>query len=262
MVFLATDTELGREVALKVPRPEGLVTTELRERFVREARAAAGLDHPNVMPVFEAGAEGPICYIASAYCPGITLAEWLTNRSEAVPLPLAARLIATLAEAVQHAHERGVIHRDLKPSNVLLQGKPRDPADANSTVNVPGGGSDDQELAFVPRITDFGLAKLTTESAGPLGKHDGIQTQSGALLGTPNYMAPEQASGKNKEVGPAADVYALGVILYELLTGRPPFLGETVLDTLEQVRSREPLPPHHLRAPLARSGNDLPEVPA
>jgi hypothetical protein len=254
MVFLATDPQLGREVALKVPRPEGLLTAELRERFVREARAAAGLDHPNVVPVYEAGAEGPLCYIASAYCPGITLAEWLASRSEAVPVRQAAALVATLAGAVHHAHERGVVHRDLKPSNVLLQGKPRNPADPNSTVNQPDGG---QVTAggvpdLIPRITDFGLAKLTTDVSDQWGEGAGVQTQSGALLGTPNYMAPEQARGKNKEVGPAADIHALGAVLYELLTGLPPFRGETVLDTLEQVKNEEPLPFSRLRIRVPR----------
>src|SRR5262249_45620120 len=120
VVFLAHDPRLGREVALKVPRLEGLVSAELQARFQQEARAAANLDHPSIVPVYEAGEEGGICYIAAAYCPGITLAAWLRQRTEPVPTALAAELLATLAGAVAHAHQRGVLHRDLKPANILL----------------------------------------------------------------------------------------------------------------------------------------------
>jgi serine/threonine protein kinase/tetratricopeptide (TPR) repeat protein len=255
VVFLAWDPQLGREVALKVPRTEVLITAELRQRFIREARAAAVLDHPNVVPVYEAGEVGPICYIASAYCPGPTLAQWLKERSDPVPLPLAAKLVATLAEAVHHAHGRGVVHRDLKPSNVLLQRQPCETAgSAHSAANKPETTQHlaDVEGEVVPRITDFGLAKLIVDPQGLAGEESAPHTQTGALLGTPNYMAPEQASGKTKDIGFAADVYALGVILYELLTGRPPFRGETTLETLEQVRSQEPLPPSRLRTKLSR----------
>jgi WD40 repeat protein/serine/threonine protein kinase len=237
VVYLADDPRLGRAVALKVPRADALATPELRRRFFQEARAAAALDHPNLVPVYEAGEAGPVCFIASAFCPGITLAEWLRGRAEPVPFRLAARLVATLADAVQHAHARGVVHRDLKPANVLLETRAGDgPAS--------GGEGPDGLADFTPRITDFGLAKLVSDGtgAGP--------TKSGVILGTPSYMAPEQAEGQSRNVGPAADVYALGAILYELLTGRPPFRGESDLDTLRQVRDDEPVTPRRLRAGL------------
>jgi tetratricopeptide (TPR) repeat protein len=249
IVFLAFDPQLRREVALKVPRGDALVSPQLRERLLREARAAAGLNHPNLVTVHEAGEIGPVCYIASEYCPGVSLAAWLKQAGEPVPFREAAALTAALADAVEHAHSRGIVHRDLKPANVLLQKESPPRYDEHK-------GEDKEEPqpspvpslcflrlcgeSFLPKITDFGLAKL-------LDADETGHTQSGAILGTPSYMAPEQASGKAKNVGPAADVYALGAILFELLTGRPPFRGESTLDTLEQVRSREPLPPRRLR---------------
>jgi WD40 repeat protein/serine/threonine protein kinase len=247
IVFLAHDPQLRREVALKVPRAEALVSPQARQRFLREARAAAGLEHPNVVPVYEAGEVDSVCYIASAYCPGTTLAQWLKQRDEPVPAREAADLVATLADGVEHAHCRHVVHRDLKPANVLLVSAG---AASGSAAPAEAGPAKPQAAEVIPKITDFGLAKLVEGEPGASAA--GAQTESGAIVGTPCYMAPEQAGGHPREVGPAADVYALGAILYECLTRRPPFLGETVLDTLMQVRTQEPVPPRSLRPKLPR----------
>ena len=236
VVFLAVDPDLRRQVALKVPRPEVMVAASIRRRFLREAEAASRLDHPHIVPVYEVGEEGPICYIASAYCEGPTLAEWRRGRTTPVPWIEAARLVAVLAAAVAHAHERGILHRDLKPGNILLQ--PREASD-------PANEADCEDLAsYVPRICDFGLAKLLDEVSQ--------ETCSGLAIGSPPYMAPEQAAGRTREQGPATDVYALGVILYELLTGRPPLRGETDLETLRLISDQDPPSPRALRPGLPR----------
>ena len=235
VVFLAEDTVLGRRVALKVPRPEVLVTPEFRRRFLREAEAASRLDHPHIVPVYEVGEEGPVCYIASAYCEGSTLAQWLHTQTKPVPVRVASRLVAVLAAAVAHAHERGILHRDLKPGNILLQ---------QQEGNVLTAGGPRDELGFLPRICDFGLAKLLDQASE--------ETRSGVPIGSPAYMAPEQASGRLREHGHGTDVYALGVILYEILTGRPPHRGETDLETLRMIADLDPPSLRALRPGLPR----------
>jgi eukaryotic-like serine/threonine-protein kinase len=250
IVFAAHDPQLHREVALKVPRADVLVTPELRARFQQEARAAAGLDHPNIVPVYEAGELGPICYIAEAYCPGSTLAQWLREQTEPVPEKVAAQLLTTLADAAHHAHGRGVLHRDLKPSNILLQESRVRSQESAKNNQLPADPCPLSPDPWVPKITDFGLAKLIGPEAQVLAAEH--QTISGAFVGTPSYMAPEQASGRSKEITTAVDIYSLGAILYELLTRRPPFQAETALETLEQVRSQEPVPPRRFRTKLTR----------
>lgn len=229
VVFLARDLLIGREVALKLPRPEALVIPELRQRFLREAKAAGRLDHPHVLPLHEVVEDGALCYLVSPYCRGPSLARWLNERQGDVAVRDAAQLVAALAEGLDHAHRLGVLHRDIKPANVLL--------DVSATEQATGEtGQIAGELStFVPKLADFGLAKLveTTDN----------ETRTGALLGTPAYMAPEQAEGRSDRIGPATDIYALGAILYELLTGRPPFVGRTDAETLRLLATVEPARP-------------------
>jgi len=221
VVYLARQTALGRLVALKMILAGGHASPTARGRFVQEGRAVAALEHPNVVRVYEAGEHDGLPYLAMELCEGGSLADRIRDR----PLPPgdAARLVERVARGVAAAHAAGLVHRDLKPDNVLL-------ARASTT-----------EGSEQPKVTDFGLAKQV-ECAGP--------TVSGSVLGTPSYMAPEQAEGK--AVGPACDVYALGAILYECLTGRPPFRAATVLETLHQVRSQEPAPARQVNPAVPR----------
>ena len=219
------------------------MTAELRRRFLREAEAAAALNHPHIVPIYEQGTAGPICYVASAFCDAPSLASWLALRQEPVPPRQAAQIIQALADAVQHAHSRGVLHRDLKPANVLLlvdkdrewPGSPLASGMHDESLASEADG-DLTEIAnnpakLTPLIIDFGLARI--EGAAGL-------TMSHAIVGTPAYMAPEQAAGRNDEVGMPADIYALGTMLYQLLTLQLPFPGKSDLETLQAIQLQEP----------------------
>jgi len=233
VVYKARQIRTDRLVALKVP---GHLDLETRVRFTAEAQAAARLSHPNIIQVYEVGDHNGRPFLALEYVDGGTLAAKLTG-TPFPPRPAAA-LVETLAGAVGAAHVHGVVHRDLKPANVLLSSKFQVPRSKFESNLEPGTWN--LEL----KVADFGLARRIDMDSG--------QTRSGMILGTPDYMAPEQAAGRNKEVGPPADVYALGAILYELLTGRPPFKGVGMLETLEQVRSMDPVAPRRLQPAIPR----------
>ena len=224
-VWLARDDLLRRDVALKVPHAAARLEPDRGGRFVREAQAAAALHHPNIVPVFEAGEAEGVPYLATALCSGSTLAEWLAEQDAPLSPKLAAEIVHELAGAVEHAHEHRILHRDIKPGNVLL-----DPAATNG------------RLPFTPMLADFGLARVSDE--------DQLATADGHILGTPRYMAPEQASGCAKAIGPATDVYALGVLLYELLTRRHPIEGADSVDTLRRLSTELPRPPRQFRSAI------------
>ncbi|HKB38998.1 MAG TPA: serine/threonine-protein kinase, partial [Gemmataceae bacterium] len=246
VVYKALQEQLKRLVALKMILSGTLAGSEEVKRFRREAEAVARLQHPNIVAVYEVSewraGEGsaPVPFFSLEYVDGGSLAARLDGS------PIAPREAATLTEmlarAVQHAHQHGIVHRDLKPANVLLQtNSTTEELDHTAGKTKPASSS---VGAFVPKITDFGLAKHLGD--------DSSQTRSGAVLGTPSYMAPEQARGHTHHVGPAVDVYALGAILYEMLSGRPPFRGATIVDTLEQVCVQEPVPPARLQPGVSR----------
>ena len=229
VVYKARQRGLNRLVALKMIRGGSQARAEQFARFRVEAEAVARLRHPNIVQIYEIGEADGLPFVALELLEGGGLDDRLAGTPQ--PGRQAAELVVTLARAVHAAHQAGIVHRDLKPANVLFT------ADG------------------VPKITDFGLAKRIDADDG--------QTESGQIMGTPSYMAPEQAQGHARDVGPAADVYALGAILYEMLTGRPPFKGETPMETVRQVVDDEPVPPSRLVPRVAaRPGDDLPEVPA
>jgi uncharacterized protein (TIGR03067 family) len=218
-VYRAKDPQLGRDVAIKVPLPSAIASPADRERFLREARASAGLHHPNICPVHEIGEENGHPFIVMGYVPGQSLAATLKARKEPLAAKQAALIARKLALALDAAHKKGVVHRDLKPANVMFDKERRDVV-----------------------VTDFGLARAPRLD-------DSQTTRDGVLMGTPAYMSPEQARGDTKAVGPASDQYALGVMLFEMLTGRRPFTG-TVTEVLGKILHVEPESPAILRPDL------------
>lgn len=253
IVYQGWDLQLKRPVALKFLRTERSDNPELRRRFQVEAEANARLQHPHLVQVFEYGELDRQPYLVQEYVPGGNLAQRLAHQPQ--PPRDAAVLLARLARTMHYAHSLGIVHRDLKPANILLAlaptGEVRGMDSASPTPVTPGSSVAQVPPAaatrlseVTPKITDFGLVKLLDVEE--------VQTRSEALVGTPYYMAPEQvatrlADGRRNPITPSVDIYALGAILYEMLTGRVPFLGATVWDTLDQVLRDDPVPPHRLQ---------------
>ena len=235
VVYRARQVSLNRVVAIKMILAGQLAGDEDVQRFGAEARAAAHLQHPGIVPVYEVGEAEGRHYYTMAFIDGLNLNALI--RDDYLPTPReAADLARRVAEAIHYAHQRGVIHRDLKPANILLER-----TDHREAMPLPLEG---RPQRFEPRITDFGLAKRLDA--------DAEMTGTGQVLGTPSYMSPEQAAGKVREIGVASDIYALGAVLYYLLTGRPPFRAATLADTLQQVIHKEPVSPRQLNAAVPR----------
>ena len=218
VVYKARQKKLDRTVAIKMILAGHLGSPEHLRRFQQEAKATARLQHPRIVHIHEIGEHDGRHFFAMEYVDGISLAKRIAQGP--IEVEEAVSLLTTVADAVDHLHEQGIVHRDLKPSNILLDRRGR------------------------PHVGDFGLAKVF--------QADSTSTATGVITGTPSYMSPEQAAGHNAQVGPASDIYSLGAILYEMLTGRPPFLEDNPLDTLMQVLSREPVLPRTINPKIPR----------
>lgn len=256
VVYKALDKKLGRQVALKILLPELEPSTEKMARFQIEANAIARLQHPNIVQIFDVGEIEGRPFISLELVEGSSLASQLGKPWR---LEAAVKFVEQLARAIHYAHEHGIVHRDLKPANILLpwsevrnhnsgvRGQKAGVRGRKSAQNLRHVHSSDRwSMTFDlgPKIADFGLAKLLDEE--PSNDRRSWKTQAGVVLGTPPYMAPEQAAGRVHEIGPATDIHSLGMILYEMLTGRPPFQGASVLEILEQVKSQIPPRPSKL----------------
>ncbi len=237
VVYLARDEKLNREVAVKVLLSGEFASELARQRFRTEAEAVARLKHPNIVEVHAFGETDGRPYLVLEFIAGGGLDQRL--KTAALEPRVAAETLARLADAVDHAHRNGILHRDLKPANILLSGV----RSQESGVGGRGATLTPDSCLLTPKVSDFGLAKRLDASVGV--------TETSQLLGTPSYMAPEQCRGA-KDVGPAADVYSLGAILYECLTGRPPFKAATPIETIAQVMDREPVAPGALNPAVPR----------
>jgi serine/threonine protein kinase/WD40 repeat protein len=235
VVYLASDPVLKREVAIKVPRGSLLNSKQNLERFVQEAKIVAKLQHTNIVEIFQVGSNGSSQFLVFEYCGGGSLADWLAKQDALLPPRVCAEILLSLARAVDYAHQQGILHRDVNPRNVLLV--------SLSERAVAAAKSD---FPFIPKLSDFGLGAWLDD------RNTAVHTQTGAVLGTLPYMAPEQTRSSNQPLTVAVDIYALGVVLYELLTRKRPFVGDSQVETLRLILESPPAPPRRLRKLIPR----------
>ena len=242
VVYQARHLQLNRIVALKMIRDSALASDAVRERFRVEAKAVARLQHPNIVQIYDYSECRGIPFFSLEYVAGGSLAEF--TRHQPQPIVASVELVEKLARALDQAHREGIVHRDLKPANIMLTQVRPDGSSVDSTASpsaeIEDGASTLAQLQ--PKISDFGLAKILTDNQD--------LTHSAAMLGTCAYMSPEQAWGRSRDVGPATDIHALGLILYELLTGLTPFQSSSMAQSLDLVRFNEPLPPSQSRSEI------------
>ncbi len=212
IVYRGWDSDLNRHTAIKVPLPRSLVNEDLRHRFLQESQTTAQLVHPHIVPIYESSEAGSVPYIALALCDGPTLAEYLKEKGP-LPFETAAQIVMQIADAVEYSHQRGILHRDIKPANILL---------------FKNEGSSDPSFPYTPRLSDFGLAKILEDAA--------LQSRTSVMLGTAMYLAPEMMNSSTAIGSKAADIFGLGAVLYELISGHPPYFGESLFQVLEAAR--------------------------
>ena len=245
-VVLAIDENLGRRVAIKFPHARQLSDPLFRKRFLREAQALGRLCHPSIVSVFESGETSQTPYIVMEYCDAGNLTQLLTGHVTRPKPEACAAIVLQIAEGLDQVHQMGILHRDIKPRNILFKRKPESETSTTTDSNRKTDSTDPPWHLLEAKLSDFGLAKVTGSES------DSSKTQQGGIAGTPQYMSPEQVNGRTDQIGAPTDVHGLGLVLYELLTGQQPYVGDSATETCWRIVHEEPVPIRRIRPAVPR----------